>query len=490
MNLSRELYTKGIQCPKLLWLHHHNTNVLNIDKKLKFSTKEIKNNVHTLVYELFQNGVTIPLLDNKTKMVEETQKNIDNVKTIYNATFHYKHIIIIIDVLTIDQDGVSIYGIESTKSIHDIHLHKIALQYYVLEKVGYQIKSANIIHINSLYKRDDILELEKLFNIENITDEIIQIEKYTHNSIDEFTSLLEDKINEPSIDIGKHCEFPNSCEAKEYCWNIQRGIPDYSIFNIFNLGSKKQRQLYSKGIVDIKDIPKKFSLTFKQKQAIEHHNLETTYIDKTSIKSFLNTLNYPIYHFSCKTFHHVIPSFSQNTPYEEIPFQYSLHIEHKDGTVEHKEYLSHNGINPRYELTKRLCEDIPMDVTVLTYDMGNEQNIIKTLAYPYNGRTSHLLAIYNNMIDLMYPFKQKSFVSVETKGSYNKKDVIQSLVPEIAEQYKQLDEVNTQNKVQYSFFGTDSISECDKQNIRSSLMEYCKLDTLSMVKILAKLKEV
>ena len=87
----------------------------------------------------------------------------------------------------------------------------------------------------------------------------------------------------------------------------------------------------------------------------------------------------------------------------QIPFQYSLHIEQKDGSLMHKEFLAQEGIDPRYELAKKLIEDIPTDVTVLAYNMGFEKGVIRKLAAMFSEFASHLIAIHDNIQDLMTP---------------------------------------------------------------------------------------
>lgn len=57
-------------------------------------------------------------------------------------------------------------------------------------------------------------------------------------------------------------------------------------------------------------------------------------------------------------------------------FQYSLHIDYKD-KLEHKEFLSECGVDPRYELAKNLINDIPKDACMLAYNASFERDVIK-----------------------------------------------------------------------------------------------------------------
>jgi len=117
--------------------------------------------------------------------------------------------------------------------------------------------------------------------------------------------------------------------------------------------NKKQVALYEQGIVNIQDIPSTFTVTAKQSQSVQNHKLGVTHIDKEAIKAFLGTLSYPIYHLDFETFQQAIPEWKGISPFMQIPFQYSLHIEHEDGRLEHREFLAEDGADPREELEEK-----------------------------------------------------------------------------------------------------------------------------------------
>jgi len=174
----------------------------------------------------------------------------------------------------------------------------------------------------------------------------------------------------------------------------------------------------------------------------------------------------------------------------QIPFQYSLHIEHEDGTLEHREFLAVDGSDPRALLARKLCEDIPRDVTVLTYNMSFEKGVLKKLAEQFAMYAEHLIDIHNNIKDLMTPFQQKHYVTPSMNGSYSIKYVLPALVPEMEGAYQELDGVQNGAEAMSAFATMSKLDDEDKEKMRKVLLAYCKLDTLAMVKILNKLKEV
>lgn len=491
MNLSKSLYTRGVQCPKALWLKKHMSEVLTPPDEASQAVFDTGNVVGALACGLFPNGKEVPFTRDYDEMIATTKEWLaDGVQNIYEATFNYDGILVMVDILHVDEDGVHIYEVKSSASVKDIYVHDVSIQCYVLRGLGLNVKSAHVVHINNSYIRGDELNIYELFNIADVTQDALSVQENIPHVLREFEAYLNDKENEPDIDIGKHCKSPYECDAKNYCWRVQKGIADYSIFNIFNLGSKKQIELYEQGIINIEDIPNDFDMTAKQKQAVKNYKSKETHIDQKAIKEFVDTLTYPIYHLDFETFQQAVPEFKGISPFMQIPFQYSLHVEHEDGTLEHREFLAQDGIDPRELLAQKLCEDIPRDVTVLAYNMGFEKGVIKKLAANYPELGEHLLHVSENIQDLMIPFQQKHYVTPSMNGSYSIKYVLPALVPDMAEAYKELEGVQNGSQAMNAYANMSKLQSAEKEKMRNSLLQYCKLDTLAMVRVLGKLKKV
>jgi len=491
MNLSKSLYTRAIQCPKSLWLKKYKIEVLTPPDAAAEAIFKTGNIVGELACQLFPNGKEVPFTREYSEMIATTKEYIDEgVDSIYEATFSYNGILVMVDILQLDVEGVSLYEVKSSTSVKDIYLHDVSIQYYVLKNLGFRVKSANVVHIDSSYVRGDELEIDKLFSIVDVTSEVLALQVDIPKRLQTFESYLEDRENEPDIEIGSHCKKPYECDAKAYCWKVQRHIPDYSIFNIFNLGTKKQKELYDQGIVDIADIPDNFDMTVKQRQAVQNYKSQASHIDREAISTFLSTLSYPLYHLDFETYQQAIPEFRGISPFMQIPFQYSLHREDADGSLEHIEFLAVDGVDPRETLAHQLCRDIPRDVTVLAYNMSFEKGVIKKLALEYSQLSPHLMDIHDNIQDLMVPFQQKHFVTPTMRGSYSIKYVLPALVPEMEQAYSKLDGVQNGSDAMSAFANLSKLDSKEKEKMRESLLAYCKLDTLAMVKILAKLREV
>ncbi len=249
--------------------------------------------------------------------------------------------------------------------------------------------------------------------------------------------------------------------------------------------------MYQDGIVEFSQITDITSFSIAQQIQIQSEQIQQDIINKDAIQKFIDGLIYPLYHLDFETFQQAVPEWKGINPFMQIPFQYSLHIEQKDGSLIHKEFLAQEGIDPRYELAKKLVEDIPTNVTVLAYNMGFEKGVIRKLAAMFAVFASHLMAIHDNIQDLMTPFQKKDYYVPSMKGSYSIKYVLPALVPEMAQAYKELDCVQNGGEAMQTYAKLAHMEDKEEvTRLREALLRYCELDTLAMVEILKILKEV
>ena len=490
MNLSKSLYTRGLQCAKSLWLKKYKKDLLTPPNSSAEAIFATGNEVGTLACGLFPDGVEIPF-DPKDYdgMISTTKKLIDDgVSNIYEASFNYDNIFAAVDILHINSDKtVEIYEVKSSTEVKDVFLHDASIQYYVLHGLGYDVSRVSIVHINNKYVRDEELEIDKLFTIVDVTDRVKELQSDIPTYLKTFKRVLSDKENEPTKDIGEHCIKPYACDAMDHCW---KHIPEYSIFDISGLRLNKKLDMYKRDIIDFNQISNIEDFSKPQQIQIESEQQNRTTVCKSAIQEFLDSLTYPIYHLDFETFQQAIPQWRGINPFMQIPFQYSLHIEQENGDLEHREFLAKEGVDPRYELAKRLTEDIPTNVTVLAYNMGFEKGVIRKLAAMFDEFASKLMTIHDNIQDLMTPFQKKDYYTPAMRGSYSIKYVLPALVPDMAQAYKELDGVQNGGDAMQTYPKLASIEDRDEvARLREALLRYCELDTLAMVKVLNKLKE-
>ena len=489
ISLSKSKYCKAIQCNKLLWLDKYKPEVAvptARDMVLENGTK-----VGELARGLFGDYINIDFNKNLNVMIEETLKSLKNKPNIITeASFNYESNFCSVDILKNDVDGIEIYEVKSSTYIHNIYLDDASYQYYVLKNLGLNVKSVNIVYLNKEYYRSGELEINKLFNIKNITDIAIQKQNEIKNKIEEVNKyMLENNEKEPEKDIDLYCFKPYECPYWQYC---SRHLPKNNIFDIRIMHKDKKFELYKRGIINFEDVVNENINQKYLEQVIFEVNNKPPKIEKEKIKEFMGQLTYPLYFLDFETFQLAIPEFDGTNPYMQIPFQYSLHyVDDINGKLHHKEFLAKSGIDPRRELAERLVEDIPKDVCVLAYNMSFEKTVIKKLANYYQDLHDDLMKIHDNIKDLMIPFYNRNYYVKEMKGSYSIKYVLPALFPDDPElDYHNLPVVHNGGEASDAFLSLASLSKEEQEKIREGLLVYCKLDTFAMVKIWEKLKEV
>ena len=499
-NLSKSLYTKGLQCAKALWLKKYKKDVLTPPSEQALSVFKIGDEVGDRACDLFPGGKEIPFdRANIDGMIALTKQYIEEgVTDIYEATFKFDNVLVMVDIFHINDDGsVKLYEVKSStwnakKKLKDIqnYIEDASIQHYVVKGCGFDIKKTSIVLLNTDYIRGSELKIDKLFSMVDVTENILALQDTIPATLQTFQDVLADTKTEPDVGIGWHCKNPYECDAMEYCWKQQRQIPEYSVFDVFSLTVKsKALDLYKDGIVKIEDIPDDFEMTQKQKEIVDAWKNQTEIVNKEEIESFLAEIKYPLYHFDFETYQNAIPAFEGTKAFQQIPFQYSLHIEHENGDIEHKEFLGKEGTDPREALVQRLVSDIPKDVTVLAYYALFEKGRLKELAEAFPKYTEHLLAIAENLADLEVPFKHKSYYVPAMKGRSSIKAVLPALVPKMQKAYKELELVQNGGDAMNIFPLLASMPQEKKDRHRCALLKYCELDTLAMVKVLEKLKE-
>ena len=484
MNLSKSSYCRGIQCKKMLWLEKNKPKEKqeqNNDRVL-----EQGNDIHEVARYLFGSHINIEYRENLSQMIEDTMNTIDSYKDVIitEASFTYKNNFCSVDILKKNNNTYEMYEVKSSTELKDIYINDASYQYYVLTNLGLKVTKVCLVHINSNYTRIGDLDLEQLFIKQDITKEVKDLQETVEKNIKEINEYVE--LKEQSKDIDENCFKPYPCPFFKYC---TKHLPEKNVFVLPKLQTRTKLKLYNEGIYDYKDLLNT-NISDSYKQVIEYELYDKEdYIDKEAIKEFLNTLTEPLYFLDFETFQMPIPLYDYVSPYEQIPFQYSLH--YIDKKLKHKEFLAESGIDPRRSLAEQLVKDIPKDVTTLAYNMGFEKGVIKKLSNLFPDLKDHLLNIHDNIKDLMIPFQQKKYYSKDMHGSYSIKYVLPALFPnDPSLNYKNLDLIHNGGEAMASFQDLINKSKEEQTYIRERLLRYCELDTYAMVKIYEKLKEV
>jgi len=479
--LSKTLFLKGLQCHKALYLSKFHSELRDELSESQEAIFQSGTQLGILAQGLFPGGREIPYegLSKESQLKLTDEKIAEGIRTLYEATFRYSDIFVKADIINKGRKGWDLYEVKSSASLKDLYLDDVALQYYVLQKSGLPINNAFVVYVNNQYVKDGELDLGQLFTKEKVTSQVLEKQGSIQKEIKKIKKMLAGDM--PAIDIGEHCGDPYPCNFQGYCWDH---VPEYSVLDLSGRTAVRW-DLYRQGYQSVENVPLEL-LTEKHKMEVETFIKQKEFFNKKKIKDFLDTLWYPIYFLDFETINPAIPLYDGTQPFQKMPFQYSLHyLKSPKAKLGHDEYLAPPNTDPRKSLLEKLLGQIPPEACVLAYNAIFEMGVLNQLAewFPrYRGRLGNLV---KNMRDLAEPFRKRHLYHWSMKGSFSQKKVLPALVPDLS--YEDM-EIGDGGMAMLSYLRMcDSKDPDEVAGLRKALLDYCRLDTLGMVRLYKEL---
>ena len=485
--LSKSSFLKGIQCEKQLYLYKHHYDWQDPISEAQQAIFDRGTNVGILAQQLFLGGAkgTEDVRQSDMAVLRTSELISKNIRVIYEAAFLFDDVLVISDIIVKSGDKWKIYEVKSSTKVTEPHIYDAAIQYYVLKNSGLDISDFSIVYLNNQYVRMGKLDIHELFTIESVLGPA----KMQWDFVTEKVAALKKVVRKrsiPDIKIGPQCHNPYDCSFLGTCW---KDVPEYSIFDIAGMRTDKKFDLFKGGKLKLEDIPDDYKLTTNQRMQIESEINGNTTIDKKGIKEFLDSLSYPLYFIDFETFMPAVPLYDQSRPYQQIPFQYSMHFQKSRGSeLQHVEFLADGKSDPRIPFIENLLRDTEREGNIIVYNQSFEMSRLKEIAEDFPKYKKGINELLKRIKDLMLPFQKKYYYNPAMKGSYSIKNVLPALVPEMSYDEMAISEGGAAMNAFESL-----INETDPEVIkktRKDLLEYCKMDTLAMVKLVDKLFEI
>jgi hypothetical protein len=289
-----------------------------------------------LAQRLYPGGIKLET-GNIGANLKETAVSLKLRKPLFETGFSGNRLYCRVDILNPSGgDAWDILEVKSTNDVKDEQLHDVAFQRHCCQLNGVKINRCHIMHLNREYVKQGDIDPRQLFVTEDVTNRLAEFFDGLESRIAEMLAVI-DSDECPETAIGRHCNDPYACLLREECW---KHLPEHNVMTLYS-GKKLGEALMSQGILDISDIPEDTKLNDKQQVQKECVISGQSYIDTAEIKSFLKGLKYPLYFMDFETFATAVPIYNGTSPYQNIPFQFSLHVITKPGAmVEHYEYLA------------------------------------------------------------------------------------------------------------------------------------------------------
>jgi hypothetical protein len=417
--INKSKYMRGQQCPKLLWLYNRNKlPEPTLIAKHRFNQGHI---LEGYVKKLFPNGIDLKDIRDIDDNFAKTEELIKERKTIFEAGIKVEYLYLKADILEPDGDGWNLYEIKAPAKVKPEHYSDLAFQKYVCIKAGLKVDKCFVFHLNNKYVKNGEIRPEELIVKSDVTKKVDSVKGVDEN-IKKYLEIIQ-SVKEPVAKKSKNCAKPYECPIKKECWS------DLPKHNVFEISSKTAAwELYNAGHVEIQDIPSDFELASEDHVIVDACNENKPYISECNVKNFMDSLNYPLYYLDFETFDTAVPIYDGSRPNQKIPFQYSLHIQHEDGKIDHFEFLNEDNADPRPKLLKSLEDQIGKYGNVVVFYKPFETTILKYLKEDFPEHRDWLENVINRIIDLASPFEHFDFYHPLQEGSWSIKKVLPAIM--------------------------------------------------------------
>jgi len=492
MQLSKSEYMMFLKHPAWLWLKKHDKGKLPEPDANLQARFDAGHEFEQYAEKRFPDGITLGFnsFQEYSSLPERTKQSLDDdTKTIFQGRFEADNITCICDIVDrVEKNEFDLYEIKSSTKVKPEHYPDLAFQVVVLESSGLKVRNIAVIHVNNEYVKNGDIDASKISIIEDVASEVRNKIEETKQNIEAALEVIKlSNLPDPSP---RYAKLGSLNEWMEIYKALGNKVDLYSIYNLIAPGIKRIGELEDLGIKLIKDIPDDFKLTIKQQIQVLSTKRNERIIKKKKVKSFLDALTYPLYFLDYETAMGTVPLYDGTSPYQQIPFQYSLHIIEKVGEKpRHLEYLHKNNEHPVPSLLKQLKNDIHSPGNILVWYKGFEMKRNEEMAQMFPEFNDFLEDVNDRIIDLMEPFANGWFADKDFFGSASIKRVLPVMVPELS--YKDL---GIQEGSSAQRLWTDTVVKdkggIDKEKLFNNLIEYCKMDTFAMYAIWQKLNEI
>lgn len=391
------------------------------------------------------------------------------------------------DFLVGRPDGLyDLYEVKSSTRVKPEHVIDAAFQALVVGD-HHPLGRIFITHINSDYTKYGNVDPLHLFVQEDVSEQVFgqlsQVDALRRDALQ--TSLLPadqvfDEVTRFPLIQG--CSQPATCICPDLCFPQ---LPEYPIYQLPLLG-KKAAGLAAQGIFNLADIPADYRLSDIQRRHVLAAAGEPQ-IDLPAIRRFLSELTYPLFFLDYETCPAGIPIFDGYRPYDHVVFQFSVHIQDSPGADPRAlDYLHTEATDPAPHLAAALAQVIGPQGSIIVWNQSFEKGRNSDLAARLPSMAKFFSDLNDRLVDLMDVFKKGMYVHRDFKGSASLKRVLPVFIPDLEYERMAITQ-GDEAMLAWQILAFDPLNDEQRNEISENLLNYCRTDTIAMVRILEKL---
>ncbi len=479
--LSKSRFLAGLQCHKRLYLDCFEPEIASPIDALTRSVLHAGHAVGVIARKRFPGGV---LVDHEhlahEHAVAATREMLADqaVPAIYEAAATGDSVRIRADILArAPGDTFALVEVKSTTRVKPEHEWDVAVQLYALEAAGLPIHRAYLMHLDRSYVyRGGDHDMERLFALEEITETVRSRQGDVRRALTGMRVALA-RREPPSIAVGAHCEQPRVCPFYDHCHD---GLPADPFAALPRLSRKLRERIDDAGIVSLDELPFDFhGLSPLQRRALEALRSGSRIVDP-AVRTSLSGIRFPVHFLDFETFSPAIPIYVGTHPYDAIPFQWSDHVLHEDGGVEHYGFL-HDGVgDPRREFAERLLQVTSNASSVIVYSNFEDQRLadLQLVLPDLSERFGNLRA---KLVDLL-PIIRRHVYDPAFGTSFSIKSVLPAMIPSLGYDDLEIQEGSLASIAFAEMMSPETPPE-RRENLRADLIAYCRRDTEALLEL-------
>lgn len=486
-NLSKSKLLAWRQCPKRLWLEIHRKDQLNFSAATKAThqTGYTVGDIARRIYDPDDEGHFLDLakISFSELLAQSEALSKNSRQAIFEAGFCANGALSLADVMLPVKQGRKrawrMVEVKSSTSLKDYYRDDAAIQAYVTRAAGVPLVAISLAHIDKNWIYPGKGDYQGLLVEHDLTEEAFARREEVEGWIAAAQSVAR-KRKEPVISTGEHCTAPYACGFADYC-SSQEAQAEHPVHWLPRVQTKALKEHLAQGCGELRDVPDE--LLNEHQLRVKHCTLNNeTWFDAKGAAADLAPHKLPGYFLDFETVQFAVPIWKGTRPYQQIPFQFSVHRLSRSGKLEHREFLDLSGKDPSKKFAEALIEACGQRGPVFVYNAAFEATRIKELAERFPKLKKSLLAINERIVDLL-KVAEARYYHPSQQGSWSIKKVLPAIAPDL--RYDALDGVQDGGMAMEAFkeaiakgFDDDNKTRIDRQ-----LRNYCGLDTLAMARV-------
>jgi hypothetical protein len=475
--LTKSRFLSGLQCHKRLWFEIHQPFEKPVEPSIAIgqgrSFDEVVQRLHPGVVISRANGLPSAIAETKRVLAQGSRA----AAVLYQAAFRAGDLAIIADVLRRQGAEFELIEVKATTEVKGTHLPDAAFQALVLQRAKIPVGRVFIGHVNNQFVLRRAGDYAGLLVEEDITDGVQSYLAEAAARALEFQEVMA-SASTPAIGVGPHCMEPYECPFLARCSFGQDPAPEYPV-DVLPRGGKTVAALLAEGYRDLRDVPVK-RLTDEMHRRVFDATCSGLAFFDLGATAELRQWPLPYSYLDFETISSSVPEVIGTRPYEQLPFQWSVHVENPPGNLRHAEYLAIESFGDFEALAQQLIAALPAAGPIFAYNANFEAGVLDRLAELVPAQAAALCAIVGRLVDLL-PVARAAYYHRDMRGSWSIKSVMPTIDAELG--YGHLDEVQEGDGAQRAFLelrGTGVTPERARA-LRSALLRYCRHDTWVMV---------